>query len=450
MTHPVTRQVADLCATLASQPGLDPAEADQIRSCAAELDQPLRLAVVGRIKAGKSTLVNALIGRRTAATAAGECTQVVTEYRFGAPDRAEVIDVDGQVHPLPFADPAQSRLPADLQLADGRRLAAAEVDHLRVWLSSAPLREITLVDTPGLSSAGNTDAVSVRAAGNADALIFCFREAERAEEIRFLEQFRGASGAFQAFGVNALGVLCQADLVGSDPVQDAQRLAGRMASEHRHLVAEVIPVSGLLAQTARTGQIDELVARRLATRDPEDELAAFLDPPSSQSDEEDRLMELLGPWGIAHGAAHSCDAATLISWLDAASGVAALEHHIARLLPLAPVLKAMRILAEVQRRCRASSQAVRLGGLIEKSSLAPEAWALRALPMWQLLARARPTSPALPELWSAIVWGPDAWLRRCDLNRDQRAREVLSAATFALEPAEARAWRTLGRAYQSR
>ena len=45
------------------------------------LDEPLRVAIAGRVKAGKSTLLNALVGERLAATDAGECTRIVTWYR---------------------------------------------------------------------------------------------------------------------------------------------------------------------------------------------------------------------------------------------------------------------------------------------------------------------------------------------------------------------------------
>ncbi len=41
----------------------------------------LRVAIAGRVKAGKSTLLNALVGERLAATDAGECTRIVTWYR---------------------------------------------------------------------------------------------------------------------------------------------------------------------------------------------------------------------------------------------------------------------------------------------------------------------------------------------------------------------------------
>ena len=49
----------------------------------ARLDGPLRVAIAGKVKAGKSTLLNALVGENVAPTDASECTRVVTWYRNG-------------------------------------------------------------------------------------------------------------------------------------------------------------------------------------------------------------------------------------------------------------------------------------------------------------------------------------------------------------------------------
>ena len=49
------------------------------------LDGPLRVAIAGKVKAGKSTLLNTLVGERIAPTDASECTRVVTRYRNSPP-----------------------------------------------------------------------------------------------------------------------------------------------------------------------------------------------------------------------------------------------------------------------------------------------------------------------------------------------------------------------------
>ena len=59
------------------------AQAPTLAAVRERLDEPLRVAVAGRVKAGKSTLLNALVGERLAPTDAGECTRIVTWYEDG-------------------------------------------------------------------------------------------------------------------------------------------------------------------------------------------------------------------------------------------------------------------------------------------------------------------------------------------------------------------------------
>ena len=66
---------------------LSPALYDEAQRIRHTLDAPPRIVVVGRLKSGKSTLVNALIGAPVAETAALEATNVVTVFQYGAPDR---------------------------------------------------------------------------------------------------------------------------------------------------------------------------------------------------------------------------------------------------------------------------------------------------------------------------------------------------------------------------
>ena len=60
----------------------------ELRELMARLGEPLRVAIAGRVKAGKSTLLNALVGQELAPTDAGESTRIVTWYRNGVTYRA--------------------------------------------------------------------------------------------------------------------------------------------------------------------------------------------------------------------------------------------------------------------------------------------------------------------------------------------------------------------------
>ena len=271
-------RVEQLCTEL----GPYVAEPETLAAAARALSEPLRLAVVGRVSTGKSTLVNALVGRRVAPTSAGECTRVVTWYRFGAPARAALHLRDGTVRPLRLL--ADDQLPADLDVP------AEAVERIEVQLTSSPLRSLTLIDTPGLDSLTATSGAateravlgrsedSTRAAGDADALLYLIADAARRSDLDFLEDFHAAAGSLATSAANAIGVLSRADTFSSgpldptDPFETAAGIARGMVDAHPTELADVVPVSGLLAESARTGVISEGVAMRLSRLAQEDDL----------------------------------------------------------------------------------------------------------------------------------------------------------------------------------
>ena len=73
----------------------DPAVSAWLAEQVARLDGPLRIAVAGKVKAGKSTLLNALVGEQIAPADAGECTKVVTWYRAGRQPRITLFPRQG-------------------------------------------------------------------------------------------------------------------------------------------------------------------------------------------------------------------------------------------------------------------------------------------------------------------------------------------------------------------
>lgn len=233
-----------------------PATATRLRDQIDRLDEPLRVAVAGKVKAGKSTLLNALVGEQIAPTDAGECTRVATWYRDAASPRVTLMPYQGAPRQLPLTR-ADGRLEFDL-----RGSAPEDVERLLVDWPSRSLRTTTLIDTPGIASLSTH--ISARAIAllapddrpsDADAVIYLMRHLH-ATDVRFLESFYDQIGAPAAI-VNTVAVLSRADEIGAgrlDAMISARQVARRYRTEPqvRRLCQTVVAVAGLLAQTART------------------------------------------------------------------------------------------------------------------------------------------------------------------------------------------------------
>src|SRR4051794_36511501 len=132
----------------------DEAARAAIAGVRANLSEPLRVAVAGRVKSGKSTLVNALLEHKVAATAYGECTRVTTWFRSGYPPAARLVFKEGGNQQLALE--SGQRLPENLGVEP------SELDRVDVELSSAALESMTVIDTPGLESANDEFSAAAR------------------------------------------------------------------------------------------------------------------------------------------------------------------------------------------------------------------------------------------------------------------------------------------------
>ena len=293
----LSRAVAEACATL--RPMLAADTGARVGDVLTRLDGPLQLAVAGRIKSGKSTVVNTLIGRRVAPTDVRECTRLVTRFQYGTVDRVEVVGVDGSRRTLPY-DP-DGLIPPDLGAEPD------QIAYLDAFLTSASLSGLTVIDTPGLGSldaasarrtevllgaAGGApvpvaevqnrpggkglDAGSQAAIAQAEAVLYVFTQAARADDADALAIFRAYSTPQASSPINAIGVLNKADQVVPGPADAdewsaATALAGGQAVALRHHLWAVLPLVGIVAEATETGhftQADAEALRALAGLDP--------------------------------------------------------------------------------------------------------------------------------------------------------------------------------------
>ncbi|HEY0454078.1 dynamin family protein [Actinophytocola sp.] len=288
LAGPLSAAVANLCTRL--QPQVSARTAAGFREVLRRLSAPLQVAVAGRIKSGKSTLVNALIGRRVAPTDVGECTRLVTRFQYGTVDRVELIFLDGKKQVLPFD--AGGMIPNDLEVDFDK------VSHLEAYLTNAVLRDLTVIDTPGLGSLDDAsvkrteqllgaakhrkpdaaagsgsdnggddddddelDDTSRNAVAGAEAVLYVVTQGVRADDQQALAAFTAATASREAGPVNAIAVLNKADTITPESVtgsdgdvwKAASLLAEKQAQTLKPRVADVIPVIGLLAESAESG-----------------------------------------------------------------------------------------------------------------------------------------------------------------------------------------------------
>jgi len=230
------------------------------------LAEPLRLALAGMVKAGKSTLLNAMLGEQIAPTDAGECTKVVTWYRYSMTPTITLHLRTGETRRMPVRRD-DGRLVLDLG-----DTAAEDVSWIDVGWPLDALKSVILIDTPGIASlSASTSARAAtflapeESASGADAVVYLLRHLHPSD-VKFLEAFRDtAAGAAQT--ICAVGVLSRADEIGSgriDSLLSAGKVARRYArdSSLASLLLGVIPVAGLLAEGARTLREREYAAFR--------------------------------------------------------------------------------------------------------------------------------------------------------------------------------------------
>lgn len=117
-----------------------------LRHIGEESSHELHVAVVGELKAGKSTLINALLGIQAAYTDVTEATAVISEITYREQMQIQIQMKYGEQIEIESFD----ALIVWMQDNSNRQELTSEVDRIRIGIPQDFLKNLVLVDTPGL------------------------------------------------------------------------------------------------------------------------------------------------------------------------------------------------------------------------------------------------------------------------------------------------------------
>lgn len=265
-----TQQVIDLIISVLENSPWKDTYVSKFQRFRDEADMPCVLAVAGKVKAGKSSFLNALLGVDLAMVGTTETTATINYFRYPRPDEEINPEKPVVVHwndgrppeaqTLDFLNSLQGHTTEVLDKAE-------KIHHLEYVLKHETLRYITLVDTPGFGSVEDRHEQRTESFFNPERAANLRKNQEEvsneltegADAVLYVSMRVPDMGAQRFFGeyvpnitpLNALGVMTKIDNEYNATSDVINNMCHDLANSFRRLLSTVVPVSAGIYHTVR-------------------------------------------------------------------------------------------------------------------------------------------------------------------------------------------------------
>lgn len=237
-----------------------------------------RLLVLGDMKRGKSTFVNALIGENLLPSDVNPCTAVLTVLRYGPLKKVTIYFKNGKSpEQMGFQefkqqytiDPDEAK-----RLEQEKKQAFPHVDYAVVEYP-LPLLEkgIEIVDSPGLNDTEARNELSLGYIHNCHAILFIFRASQPLTlgERRYLDNYIKNRGLTVFFLINAWDEIRQ-EMLDPDNLEAVQEAENKVRQVFQTNLSDYCQVEGSNVYEERVFELSSLKALRLRLKNPIDPL----------------------------------------------------------------------------------------------------------------------------------------------------------------------------------
>lgn len=225
-----------------------------------DIDRPCELAIIGTVKAGKSSFINALLGEDLAVVNVTEATATINFFKYAEhkEDNGKVFVVytDGTTEwrDKEFLDSLQGNTADILRRSE-------KIDHLEFYVDNKILRDIVLIDTPGTASVveQHSEVIndfgaqeqrernireSVRLMGKADAVVLLVARVPKEKDEENAVKFTDATNSY-----DSLGVMSKIDLDVNVKMQEWKSRCSFIHTKLKERLHSIQPVSIALYRT---------------------------------------------------------------------------------------------------------------------------------------------------------------------------------------------------------